>query len=611
MKLDGQELLDYLVENELLIARPLVPTSSFVKFCKDRGIDTSSEQLERLEQLRILLPVARIDRPKYKAKVEYTPDRKQYRWLGKLDDGEEWNGETIEEYSDFSFRREFAASWRAEGLLWSPVSRPFVPWSTLKGDSWKEKTTSFYSEFQCYSLGQYQGWSRMTLGAEWECDRDEQVAAEQRAKIREWAGSVVKGFQDNRRSSGSVANLCQVLANRYYFNTQGDRRTITVSGATDWPDWNWYKYCRDWDAARVLDGLGLTPDDVRGIHERLCTDAWFIDPMASWYDLVQFVSVQEKRRLKGPALYAQLLYSMEHMLRLFYRDLTGKELYPPDESPSFTRERYYGEGVPSDERKYLEFLTNKYHLNPKPRLILVVEGESEEQHLPRLVEQAFGLSFAKLGIEVFNLQGVAQFEGKKRADSYGALEKFIDYHHARQTIVFVVLDNESRARTVAGRLGRKPSQRFSGRTVTKPEYLHTWDSNIEFDNFSDAELADALTAMADAKVVFAAEDVASCRKDARGNLLERTYTGKGGQRFSKVRLLGILVDKILGNLEAERDDEGQLKRPILTVMRRIIELAGRNHPAVTLDIWKKNQESGYLGDILEFRSDSAAADYEE
>ena len=80
------------------------------------------------------------------------------------------------------------------------------------------------------------------------------------------------------------------------------------------------------------------------------------------------------------------------------------------------------------EAEGFEFLTNEYHLNPKPKLILIVEGNGEEEQFPRLSKKLFGYSFSKLGIEVVNIRGVAGFTGRKGLDQYGALEKFIDYY---------------------------------------------------------------------------------------------------------------------------------------------------------------------------------------
>ena len=77
---------------------------------------------------------------------------------------------------------------------------------------------------------------------------------------------------------------------------------------------------------------------------------------------------------------------------------------------------------------------NSYHLNPRPKLILVVEGPSEQAVIPRIAAKAMGHEFSPLGIEVRTLGGVGEYTGKKKYDNFGALEKFIeDYHSGKHS----------------------------------------------------------------------------------------------------------------------------------------------------------------------------------
>ena len=115
-----------------------------------------------------------------------------------------------------------------------------------------------------------------------------------------------------------------------------------------------------------------------------------------------------------------------------------------------------------------------YAKNPRPKLILVVEGNGENEQFPRLIQELFEYSLPRLGIEIMNLQGVGNFTGKKSRDKYGALEKFIDHYHAKQTIVFVVLDNDERVSTVKESLLKATSKHFPKRRVTKDENINVW-----------------------------------------------------------------------------------------------------------------------------------------
>jgi hypothetical protein len=103
-----ENLLRYLVENELYIVCGLLRADDFLSYCKERDVNVSLERLEQLEKLGVLYPVARIRRPKIKIKLERGEDG--IRDLGVLEEGEVWQGETKEEYARFSFKRVYAES---------------------------------------------------------------------------------------------------------------------------------------------------------------------------------------------------------------------------------------------------------------------------------------------------------------------------------------------------------------------------------------------------------------------------------------------------------------------------------------------------------------------
>jgi len=580
--------LKYIIENEHFIICPFLPTDQFIQYCKDRGIQISRKQLEQFEKLEIFYPIARVRYPKIKTKIEYVDNGKRYRDLGILKDGEEWSGEIKEEYAGFYLKKGYAMDWLEEGHLWNPASQPFQAWKTFKDGKGYRQTESFYSIFQCYTLYDLIQLTKIELRAEaWVSHSKEDINVT--SKVLDWAEMVISSHQKNGIEGEAAVATCQIISNRYFPITQSDRRTIIVPGNE-----YWHKYCRDWDAKAVLDDLGMNIDELKKLHAQVAFDAKNVDPLERWYELISFVSVGQKKKLKGKALFAQTLYSMEQMLRLFYDDLTGNKLLAPDESPFWEKDKFYGEGVTKNELQYLEFLTNQYNLNPRPNLILVVEGNGEAEQFPRLAKELFRLSFPQLGIEVVNIHGVGNFTGKKSTDKYGALEKFIDDYHYRQTIVFVVLDNEGRVQTVRQNLLKANSKCYPKRKVTKNEYICVWNKNIEFDNFTHNEIAKAMTTLSDNRHLFKDNDIADCENgfSAReGNSLEKLFNNMLGYDLSKPKLLEILFGFIISNPETER--------PVVQVIQEVINLAGKNHyRPVTMDIWQKNQESGFFGDPI-------------
>jgi len=595
--------LKYIIENEFFIICPFLPTDRFVSYCRNRGVRTSRKQLEQFEKLGIFYPIARVRYPKIKIKIEYIDEGKRYRDLGVLKDGEEWSGDLKEEYAHFWFEKEYAKNWLEERLLWEPSSRPFQAWETFNDENGFRQIESFYSIFQCYTLYDLIRLTGMALRAEgWVSSYGKGDVGKVSSRISDWAKAVFPALQKNGIRGEAVVTICQNISNRYFPKTQSDRRLIQLSIPSHYHNWDWHEYCRRWDAKAVLNQIGINIDKLKQLQELVAYVAKDVDPLERWYGLVRFVSVEKKKKLKNKALLAQTLYSMEEMLRLFYEEVTGDRLHSPDESPNWKKDKFYGEGVTQNELQYLEFLANQYHLNPRPKLILVVEGDGEDKEFPRLAQELFGYSLPQLGIEIVNIRGIGNFEGKKYRDRCGALERFIDDYHNRQTIVFVILDKEGRVPEVKEQLLQATSKYGPKRRVTKDEYIHIWNKNIEFDNFSHVEIARAMTELCEGRYPFKAGEITDCQNRfvaKEGDPLSRLFREKLSCILLKRKLLKILFGFIISNRDKEFDADRKAKRPVVRVMQKVIELAARNYQPVTLDVWRKNQESGYFGNPIE------------
>lgn len=156
--------LEYIIKNESFITNHFLSTERFISYCKDCGIIVSKEQLEQFEKLGLFYPIARVQYPKIKIKVEYINEGREYRDLGILKEGEEWSGDTKEDYFYFSFGED-SNIWLKEGFLWDPSSRPFQKWETFFDGN--RKGENFYSIFQCYSLYYLIQSTKCQIGFEW------------------------------------------------------------------------------------------------------------------------------------------------------------------------------------------------------------------------------------------------------------------------------------------------------------------------------------------------------------------------------------------------------------------------------------------------------------
>lgn len=583
-----------LIEDELFIVCPPIPAGNFISYCKERGVPVSKNDLELYEKLGIFYPIARVELPKYRKKVEYNNDRTKCRDLGILQDDDDWRGEIEEEYGCFWWGKEIASDFYQEGRLWSPKEKPFTAWEDFhdKELEWT-KIESYYSIFQIFPLHGIRQMLSLNISlAEWPTVDNDAII-----KFIKQAGSYSKQVIDVLRKPNNFANtislVSQAISNRYYPKTQTDRRLIRINRTDVYHDWSWYAYRRKWNPKTELQKLGINDTKIKECQRMMSSAACDCDPLENWYDLVRFISIEKKQRLKGSALLAQTFYAMEMMLRMFYKDLTGIGLSEDCGLEPKWKERVYGKGIPDLNMDFLEYLTNEFHLNPRPRMILVVEGKSEYEQIPRLAE-AIRTSFDILGIRIELLEGIGGAKPEK-------LEKFIDHYHSLQTIVFLILDNDARAESFKTKLLKAKSRyKESNRFITKDDYVFLWNTCFEFDNFTDAEIAHALSTMYQ-KCTFSEDEIAVCRNDfgkRKGKDIDELVKGKSNLTLNKPLLAKQLVDNIIKDMD-EEFVEGKPKRKLISKILEICDLASRNYQTHSYKLWKKNQESGHLGTKIE------------
>jgi hypothetical protein len=560
--------LKYIVDNEYFVVCPFLSSNAFIKYCNERGLDVSREDLEQFERLGLFYPVAKVQHPQ------------SYFW----------------------YRNDHVHTLFEGGLLWQPLTRPFQPWSSFKDEQNQIQVESFYSIFQCYPLQrllqaiqlfQLSPAKLITLTLS-------QIHSAYKKKFRakEW----ILEEHKVRNKFDLAAAICQVISNAYYPQTQSDRRTIRVTSSHFVGGWEWETYRRKWNAVEALNDIGIEVGVLKGLCYGLQVDAEQVDPLVRWHELVRFVSVDKKQRLRGDAQLALLLYSMHEMLNIFHEEITGTKVFLGETSPD-KRDFIYGKGVTQNPLEYLEYLANEFHLNPRPRLILVVEGDGEYNEFPRLADEVLGYSFPEAGIEVRNLGGIGGFTGSQKRDKYGALEKYIDHNHDNQTYVYVVLDNEGGASQVKNALVKKQSELMKKRKVTRDEYIQIWNDSIEVDNFSWADIARALTEYCDHDHEFTADEVEASFQPVggqprKGNPLESLLNQQTGGRYSlnKVRLLHILCGYIISSTQEEFERKWS-KSPIIKILNTVLTLAARNYQPQSEEAWKDNQESGYFGHV--------------
>ncbi len=556
-----------IVETGSVIACVLLGTDRFVNFCRERGLSVDRDRLLRVERLGLFAPIFRVRHPDEDVAAFSIPVRDGQNWFGK---GWAWDTTSVA----------------------SSHYIPDVADQTLEG---------YYSIFQIDHLDAVL--SSMTLPV----NLDSYLACEAAYDVnweesgRSWlkyAEEIKESlkFHEHRRSK---ALLCQFISNRYYPQTQGDMRAIQVPTghySDRWirvyaPDWDWHRFARSWDPRTTERLFHLTPEKLRNAYEGLALSQAHCDPLESWYQLTQFVSLTERQRLKGDALRAETLRSGAHMLRFLYKDLYGEELPHPNEVTGTIITHIPELEVRKDARRYLEFVVNRFGLNPRPKLELIVEGPSEKLATEKIFEQYLGAHPGTYAIETIPLGGVDNATGAKE-DRFRAIIRLIDYLHHQQTLAFLILDNERYARKLNQEFKHAKSIHHKGRYVTRPEYIRIWKTSFEFDNFSCQEIAEALTEIAPTGVHFTRKEVGTCKKSPTpGASLKHLYKQKAGGDLPKTLLTEILVDRMLSSNGRRKISS----RPIIKTLTRVARLAALNPFPTMQEIWERNQVSKYLG----------------
>src|SRR5712672_4072074 len=283
----------YLLDNGRHIQCPFLNVSSFVTFCKNRGLDTSREQLERFEKLGLFHPLFRVEYPPLREKIEYVDEGRGYNIIGTVEEGEDWSGDSRDGYGWFEFSDRFVQPFRQAGLLWAPLERPFSPWDEFVDKDGHTRIESFYSIFQILDLRRIIDRLAVELRLEWADTWDADVLKNMVVGYDAYLASL-----RDRRIEQDVAFVCQAISDRYFPHTQSDRRSIRISYPTRHDDWDWAEFRRKWDPKGEIARLGMSVDGIKRLAEHAAHRASTVDPLESWYGLVTFVSITKKEKLK-------------------------------------------------------------------------------------------------------------------------------------------------------------------------------------------------------------------------------------------------------------------------------------------------------------------------
>lgn len=535
----------------------LMARDDFIRFATDRNLSVSREQLHGFERNGVFLPVIRMA-----------------------------GGQVL--YFDGSpTAPDFEAGWVVDTS--APGATYTVP------DINEPDCMAFYSPYQLWALERVlQGTTcSLDLGA---CVGTDAESVDWEAHMSELVSRTAKNI--DRLSSDpalcAIPLLCQLISNRYLPRARGNQRSILVGGishTSEWMSfgsmsWDWLTYCDEWDPAPLVEAFQLDETSLKRVHEHLVQAMRLCDPLWSWAELVRFINQGKRDELKGDALRAESYRQSAEMVRQLHLELYGDDLGPPEEMFGTVINHIPELEVRDDPRLYLQYTTNKYDLNPQPKAVLFVEGKTEEIFVKKIFLDLFGMHHGKIGLEIIDLSGVDNATGSKKEDRYGAIFRLVDYLHEHQTFAFIMLDNEGRAKSLQKAAAGKSSFFPLRKRAMPPSRIRVWRKNFELDNFSDTEIARALTDMPGHTVQFRSTDIKAVRPTWPRRKISGLFRERTGHDLNKPLLAERLAEIVVDPETRKRP----ANRPVIKFLQRVDNQSWMNHWPVTRDIWRQNQE---------------------
>jgi hypothetical protein len=150
----------------------------------------------------------------------------------------------------------------------------------------------------------------------------------------------------------------------------------------------WDEFRARWNALDASRALAAPAPDVRKFAETLLLMAHNIDPLGAWSQLVRRAPLEMSKTLTGDALGAVELRLAAEILLRFYEDLVRAGVAEPlPESRDFSRTYHpLGDRMSSNRIKPIDEILQDLHLSPHARVVLAVEGETEELLVPRVFD---------------------------------------------------------------------------------------------------------------------------------------------------------------------------------------------------------------------------------
>jgi hypothetical protein len=520
--------------------RPLT-ADAFRDAARDRGLLVSEQELEALHRTRLLIPFFRV--------------RRDTREIARLALRNEGDAIHLAHWQPTS-RTDLLAA-RESGSLRDPFLEPFIARHRLKrqlsdGRSY-DASVYLYSPHQLIAIPQVEhlrAWRWLILKRQrgqivGDLNVSKEMASDLQGQARHWR---------------DISIALTALEPIHYSRITGSLR---LPGEEDFRAYD--KWIRGLSSTAHVRWLGVGSEWLVSSGRRLLSEAHRISPLGSFDELIGRSDPDRWRELRGPArntidfrIGGELLFREHDRL---VRKRKAKAVPPiPSRFPSELHLRL-------TPRRSLDALIYSFGLSRHPKLILVIEGKTEQELLPRALDR-LGVRWSDDFIQILNAEGVdrdlealmayiAPRLAGEREDRYVRFER-------PPTRVLIVVDPEGRAKTLEARnrwhanlldrimrtLGVDYDTQVVRDQVMNLIEIRTWNArgeSFEFAHFTDRELAGAIDAidLRSRRPSFARRTAAVARvRESGGNLKKTVLNDVAGKGRLATELWPILARKL-------------------------------------------------------------------
>lgn len=569
----NQKFLKYYFEKELYVENPPLNMKNFIEFCNKRGVKLTQDKLEEFERNGWFYPIFRV---------------------------KDFENKPKNTFISLDFHPEYHSNFNKlvnEEYIFLPQEHDFIEFTKfVDKKARKRRFESFYSTFQIHHIIQLLKYNP-----------EKQI------------GNFFQSYQKY------VTKLIDILIAVQFYAPYGRSNSRYFK-----PNYkNYHEKLKEYNLTEMLSIIDANEDDIYKAYYELCNKLENLLGSRFAIQLWKNISWDKKDNCKGHTRLGIEYLQWAMMLKRCIEHHIGREIFDVDEidmiwediknkipsketgisirgcrNEDFTNE-VTGEYEFDNSNKRLYYLANYLNINYHPKVMVLVEGKTEEIMLPKFFKFFYG-DCDKIGIEIVNVGGVSNFYGKNIKFKDEKTRKYIDnmvtsykhlinYNlHKWQIILYFIGDNENKfaKNIINGRVFdlKELFEKYDGRNMKEieDEYLesgkemheemidewkHIWDYDFELDNYTPKELKIAINEVCGTDLNL--EDIENIyrhpKKDEKGGLK------KLGNEIEKNKLK--INEKAFENLVDyynETHDENVFDREIFKVLDKIIDMAVYN-----------------------------------